>query len=120
MSVAKQLPLSTVRIRTGAPLPAVCVACGQKTSETIQITKSKSEGGQSWAVKVLAFLASPFLFAATEREFQAKEREVSLVLPFCSSCGAGGKEPRATFANFEREELTFIVHDNFATAFRKA
>lgn len=120
MSVAKTLPLSTVRVSADAELPALCVACGQATSNTILLAKSKSEGGQSWPVKVLAFLASPLLFAAMHREFQAKKQDVRIALPFCTSCGAGGGEPRLTFVNFERQEVTLIVHDNFANAFRGA
>jgi hypothetical protein len=102
----------------GSDLPAVCVACGHETSDTIEVTRSKTEGGQPWPIKVLVFLASPFWFAAMARELQGKDHEVSLVLPFCGGCAAGGKEPRPTFVNFERQELTFIVHDNFATALR--
>jgi hypothetical protein len=77
-----------------------------------------SEGGHAWPIKVLAFIASPFWAAASQRELQAKQREARITVPFCEACSAGGKEPRPTFVNFERQELTFIVHDNFGNAFR--
>ena len=119
MSAAKALPLTTVRIRIGDELPPLCVACGQNTAATATITRSMSEGGQPWPVKVLAFLMSPFLALALDREFQAKQREASIAVPFCEACSAGGKEPRPTFVNFEREEFTFIVHDKFGDALRE-
>jgi len=118
LSTPKQLPLSTVRIRLGVDLPGLCVACGRKTPEMVRIARSKSEGGHAWPLKLLALLASPFLFVATQGEFQAKKRELSVALPFCTACSAGGREPRPTFVNFERQEFTFVVHDDFASAFR--
>lgn len=118
LSAPKRLPLSTVRIQLGVDLPGLCVACGQKTLEIVRVRRSKSEGGHAWPLKLLALITSPFLFAATQREFQANERELSIALPFCKACSAGGKEPRPTFVNFERQEFTFIVHDAFANAFR--
>jgi hypothetical protein len=31
----------------------------------------------------------------------------------------GSKEPRPSFVNFQRQEISFIVHDEFAKAFRE-
>jgi hypothetical protein len=120
MSAPKQLPLTTVRLRVDVRLPKRCIACGEKTSKTIVITRSRSEGGESWLVKVLVFLWSPVVFLFARKQLTGKQQEVSLPVPFCGSCAFGDKEPRPTHVNFERQELEFIVHDDFAKAFRDA
>jgi len=119
MSAPKQLPLTTVRLRVDVDLPGRCVACGEKTSKTIVITRAKAEGGQSWLIRVLVFLWSPILFLAARKDLEPKRSEVSLPVPFCGTCAFDGKEPRPTHVNYERQELEFIVHDDFAKAFRE-
>src|SRR5688572_2101406 len=46
MSVAKTLPLTTVRIRLGDELPPLCVACGQRTQRVATIQRAMTAGGQ--------------------------------------------------------------------------
>lgn len=119
MSAPKLQPLTTVQVRLGAELPALCVACGQKTPDTIEVARAMTEGGHAWPIKILAYLVSPLMAALANRDLEGKRRDVAVTLPFCAACRNSRPAPAPTFVNYERFELDFIVHDDFADAFRR-
>lgn len=118
LSAPKLQPLTSVQIRLGDEIPLLCVCCGQATKETIDVGRSKTEGGQAWPIKVLVFLFSPMLMLLAQRELQGKRSELSFQLPFCASCRSQRPAPQPAFVNYAQHEMELIVHDDFGAAFR--
>ena len=114
----KKDPLSTLRIAVDDQLPELCVLCGADAAHDVPLVERRTIGGESFFVKLLLLLASPFRFAAAGSRVHGQKQEIAMTVPICADCERSGLRPRPKHVSFEQRVVTLLVHDKFAAAFR--
>lgn len=113
---AKRSTSSKVTLRAGAPLPEVCVCCGDPAAARVTVHETQSDGRLAWPLRLASVLINPILYAVAERDLTERRSEMDVELPICLLCRDTREPPKPSYANFARRELTFVVHDRFAAA----
>jgi hypothetical protein len=94
----------------------VCVHCGDPAAASVTVREARSDDRLAWPLRIASVLINPLLYAIAERELTERRSEMDIELPICLTCRDEREPPKPSYANFARRELTFVVHERFASA----
>lgn len=102
-----------VHLADGAVVPTLCVGCGVPSSRTVAVEVARSDDGVGPWGRALIFIMRPLAGLLVRGRATVRVR---VDVPQCKACASSSL--RARHVDFDRMELSLLVHRDFAEALR--